>query len=93
MMAIWTYDTAVVEPRYPVEPFLNPKYPEICVRGLTKLFPQIKSYLSDSEVRKSFRVNGGYYCKTLDNMPLIGPAPSTIDGVFMLSAMSGIGLM
>ncbi|KAF1334864.1 Oxidoreductase, partial [Globisporangium splendens] len=41
----------------------------------------------------SFTVNGGYYCKTMDNMPLIGPAPSTVDGVFLQSAMSGVGLM
>lgn len=26
-------------------------------------------------------------------MPLIGPAPETIEGVFLQSAMSGIGLM
>lgn len=68
-------------------------FPETCVRGLTKLFPQLKTYLDDPQVRSSFAVNGGYYCKTLDNMPLIGPAPNTVDGVFLQSAMSGVGLM
>lgn len=53
----------------------------------------MRSYLDDPQVRSSFTVNGGYYCKTLDNMPLIGPAPSTVDGVFLQSAMSGVGLM
>lgn len=73
--------------------FMMQRFPEACVRGLTKLFPQLKSYLHDDEVRSSFKVNGGYYCKTLDNMPMIGPAPLTVDGIFLQSAMSGIGLM
>ncbi|KAJ0394692.1 hypothetical protein P43SY_005651 [Pythium insidiosum] len=41
----------------------------------------------------NMEVGGGYYCKTMDNMPLIGPAPSTVDGIFLQSAMTGIGLM
>ena len=36
-------------------------------------------------------VDGGYYCKTPDNRPLIGPA--TIEGVFLLGALSGFGIM
>jgi glycine/D-amino acid oxidase-like deaminating enzyme len=69
------------------------RYPEICLRGLTKLFPQMKDYVYDPQVRRTFQVNGGYYCKTPDNMPLIGPAPNTVEGIYMQSAMSGIGLM
>lgn len=57
------------------------------------MFPQLKSYLSRPEVRSSFKVNGGYYCKTYDNLPLIGPAPQTVDGVYLQSAMTGVGLM
>ncbi|KAE8963349.1 hypothetical protein PR003_g30412, partial [Phytophthora rubi] len=67
--------------------------PHSCVRGLSRLFPQVKSYLTRPEVRNSFYVSGGYYCKTLDNLPLIGPAPSTIGGIFLQSAMTGVGLM
>jgi glycine/D-amino acid oxidase-like deaminating enzyme len=36
-------------------------------------------------------VDGGYYCKTRENRPLIGPLP--IDGAYILGALSGIGLM
>lgn len=57
------------------------------------MFPQLKTYLGRPEVRKSLKVNGGYYCKTYDNRPLIGPAPHTIDGVYLQSAMTGVGLM
>lgn len=72
---------------------LNARFPETCVRGLAKLFPQLKPYLTRPEVRSTFKVNGGYYCKTFDNLPLIGPAPDTVDGVFLQSAMTGVGLM
>lgn len=57
------------------------------------MFPQLKSYLTRPEVRSTFKVNGGYYCKTYDNLPLIGPAPHTVDGVYLQSAMTGVGLM
>ncbi|GLD93940.1 hypothetical protein PINS_up002545 [Pythium insidiosum] len=93
MMAVWTYDTDPVPAHYPVEDVLDKHYPEICLRGLCRLYPEMKSYLSDPQVRKSMKVGGGYYCKTMDNMPLIGPAPSTVEGIFLQSAMTGIGLM
>jgi glycine/D-amino acid oxidase-like deaminating enzyme len=36
-------------------------------------------------------VDGGYYCKTPDNRPLIGP--TAIEGVYVLGALSGFGIM
>ncbi|RLN58602.1 hypothetical protein BBJ28_00009105 [Nothophytophthora sp. Chile5] len=93
MMAVWTYDVEPVPAHYPVEDCLDRRFPEICVRGLTRMFPQVKSYLTRPEARDSFYVSGGYYCKTLDNLPLIGPAPSTVGGIFLQSAMTGVGLM
>jgi glycine/D-amino acid oxidase-like deaminating enzyme len=36
-------------------------------------------------------VDGGYYCKTPDNRPLIGPAP--LAGAYVLGALSGFGIM
>ncbi|KAG7401505.1 hypothetical protein PHYBOEH_001050 [Phytophthora boehmeriae] len=93
MMAVWTYDIDPVPAHYPVEDHLDRRFPEVCVRGLTRMFPQVKSYLNRPEVRDSFYVSGGYYCKTLDNLPLIGPAPNTVDGIFLQSAMTGVGLM
>ena len=36
-------------------------------------------------------VDGGYYCKTPENRPLIGPLP--VEGAFVLGALSGMGLM
>ncbi len=47
----------------------------------------------DAYVQRGARVivDGGYYCKTPDNRPLIGP--TSIDGVFVLGALSGYGIM
>ena len=36
-------------------------------------------------------LDGGYYCKTRENRPLIGPLP--VEGAFICAALSGIGLM
>ena len=36
-------------------------------------------------------VDGGYYCKTPDNRPLIGPLP--IKGAYIAGALSGYGVM
>jgi glycine/D-amino acid oxidase-like deaminating enzyme len=36
-------------------------------------------------------VDGGYYCKTRENRPLIGPLP--IRGAYVIGALSGFGIM
>ena len=36
-------------------------------------------------------VDGGYYCKTPENRPLVGPLP--IGGAYVLGALSGYGIM
>ncbi len=36
-------------------------------------------------------VDGGYYCKTRENRPLIGPLP--VEGAFVIGALSGYGVM
>jgi sarcosine oxidase subunit beta len=36
-------------------------------------------------------VDGGYYCKTRENRPLIGPLP--VKGAFVIGALSGFGIM
>ena len=36
-------------------------------------------------------VDGGYYAKTQENRPLIGPLP--VQGAYMIAALSGFGIM
>ncbi|EQC24940.1 hypothetical protein SDRG_17177 [Saprolegnia diclina VS20] len=92
-LAVWTYDTAFVDPVFPIQTILDPRYGEICLRGLTPLFPQMASYLSDPHVLASMQVDGGYYCKTPDNRPLIGRFAQSVDGLYFQAAMTGVGLM
>ena len=86
LLMIWTYDTSPVEPVFPVT--VEPHYPEIVLRGLATMIPAIKAYL-DQIPRPS--VDGGYYTKTRENRPLIGPLP--IEGAYIIGALSGFGIM
>jgi glycine/D-amino acid oxidase-like deaminating enzyme len=36
-------------------------------------------------------VDGGYYLKTAENRPLVGPMP--VEGTYLIGALSGFGLM
>ncbi len=36
-------------------------------------------------------IDGGYYCKTQENRPLVGPLP--VAGAYVIGALSGMGLM
>jgi glycine/D-amino acid oxidase-like deaminating enzyme len=86
VLIIWTYDTTPVEPLFPI-PF-DPRYPEIALRGLATPVPGMKAYLD--KIPKSL-VDGGYYTKTRENRPLIGPLP--VEGAYVIGALSGFGIM
>lgn len=86
LLILWTYDIEQQEPVWP--PVFDDFYPEIVVRGLTRMVPKFESYIS--RMGKPW-VDGGYYCKTNENRPLIGPLP--IDGAYIIGALSGYGVM
>lgn len=82
----WTLDLEAVEP---VEaPRFDPTYPEIVVRGLAAMLPSLETYFG--KLPRPI-VDGGYYTKTRENRPLIGPLP--VQGAFMIGALSGFGVM
>lgn len=86
ILGIWTYDTRIEPPAFP--PVFASDYADIVMQGLVAMIPGLQMYV-DRGV--SAIVDGGYYCKTPDNRPLIGP--TAIDGVFLLGALSGFGIM
>jgi glycine/D-amino acid oxidase-like deaminating enzyme len=86
VLLIWTYDVEPVEPTFPIE--FDPVYPELCLRGMTRVIPALRPYLS--RLPRSV-VDGGYYTKTRENRCLAGPLP--IEGAYVLGALSGYGLM
>lgn len=86
IVALWEYHDKVMEPTWPLPD--DPLYPEVVMRGLTTMVPGLEVYLD--RLPPSV-VDGGYYTKTAENRPLIGP--SGVDGVHLLAGLSGFGVM
>jgi glycine/D-amino acid oxidase-like deaminating enzyme len=86
VLILWTYDARPVEPLFPLD--FNPHYAEIALRGLAVMIPGLEVYFG--HMPKPV-LDGGYYTKTRENRPLIGPLP--VEGAYMIGALSGYGLM
>ena len=86
LIGLWAYHIVPVEPVFPFS--IDPRYPEMVLRGLTTMIPSLKAYLD--RLPKSV-VDGGYYTKTRENRPLIGKLP--IEGAYIIGALSGFGVM
>ena len=82
---IWTYETDQRPYKWP--PKFDESYRKICLDGCARLVPAMKAYGADTPGT----VDGGYYCKTPENRPLVGPLP--VQGAFVCGALSGSGLM
>jgi glycine/D-amino acid oxidase-like deaminating enzyme len=76
-----------VEPVFPL-PEPPPHYAEIAMRGMSTMVPALQAYAGKPQQPY---VDGGYYMKTRENRPLIGPLP--IEGVYVSCAFSGFGVM
>ena len=86
LLLLWTYHLEPQEPVWP--PRFAPEYAEVVLRGITRMIPGMAVYLE--RLHKPV-VDGGYYCKTPENRPLIGPLP--VHGAYMIGAVSGYGIM
>lgn len=86
IFAIWTYHTEPCSPVWP--PNFDGDYGSNCVRGLADMVPGMSVYANNSDFGFT---DGGYYCKTSDNRPLIGPLP--VEGAYVAGALSGTGIM
>jgi glycine/D-amino acid oxidase-like deaminating enzyme len=86
LLILWTYDAEIKEPIFP--PIFDEAYAEIVLRGLSRMVPGLSVYFNRMGKPS---VDGGYYCKTQENRPLIGPLP--LEGAYMIGALSGFGVM
>ena len=87
VLMYWTYDCETSErPSFPLE--WSEYLPEVTLRGMAHMIPGLKQYLDP--MPKPY-VDGGYYTKTPENRPLIGPLD--IKGAFICGAFSGFGIM
>ena len=85
-LALWEYHREVLEPVWPIAD--DPLYPEVVMRGLTTMVPGLSAYLDHLP---EATVDGGYYTKTTENRPLIGPAGP--EGFHVVAGLSGFGVM
>jgi glycine/D-amino acid oxidase-like deaminating enzyme len=86
LLGLWEYHGVVTEPIWPLPE--DPLYPEVVLRGLSTMVPGLTAY---RERLPQSTVDGGYYTKTRENRPLIGPAGP--DGFHLLAGLSGFGVM
>lgn len=86
VLGLWEYRTRAMEPSFPIP--TDPMYPEVVLRGLTTMIPSLHPYL---ERLPQTVVDGGYYIKTPENLPIIGPLRTP--GAFVIGALSGFGIM
>jgi glycine/D-amino acid oxidase-like deaminating enzyme len=83
----WAFSTT---PSAPVtDPPLIPHFPEIVLRGASRLNPALKTYYG--RLPRQMSHYGGYYTMTRENWPLIGPMRT--DGAYVAGALSGYGTM
>ncbi|CUS04004.2 putative oxidoreductase [Candidatus Promineifilum breve] len=86
LLLLWTYDVKQTPAVWPTR--FEPEYAEVVVRGLGRMVPGLAAYAGN--FGRPY-VDGGYYCKTQENRPLIGPLP--VAGAYIFGALSGYGIM
>ena len=86
LLVLFNYHNAPTDVVFPLPEEAH--YAEIALRGMSTMVPAIKAY-----IEKGARpyVDGGYYIKTRENRPLIGPLP--VEGAYVSAAYSGFGVM
>jgi glycine/D-amino acid oxidase-like deaminating enzyme len=86
ILMLWEYKTRMSPPAWP--PALDGEYPEIALRGLGAMIPRLREYFNRMPRPQ---VDGGYYTRTRENRPLVGP--HGVDGAYLAGAVSGYGIM
>jgi glycine/D-amino acid oxidase-like deaminating enzyme len=86
LLILFNYDVGATDVLFPLPE--APHYAEIALRGMSTMVPALKAYFGNAG-RPT--IDGGYYIKTRENRPLIGPLP--VEGAYISGAYSGFGVM
>lgn len=82
----WAYhETKLEEPIFPIP--LDHQLPEVALRGMATVIPGLTKYFN--QIPRPF-IDGGYYARTPENRPLIGPLP--VEGAFIIGGFGGFGM-
>jgi glycine/D-amino acid oxidase-like deaminating enzyme len=86
-LILFNHHGEAVAPEFPL-PDAPPHYAEIALRAMSTMVPALQAYAG-----KPTRpyVDGGYYVRTRENRPLIGPTP--VEGAYVSCGYSGFGVM
>lgn len=83
----WAYNRTPEAPRWDPQP--DDLFPDVVMRGASRFIPALSAYVENMPTPVvSF---AGYYTRTEDNLPLIGPLGPK--GLFTVGALAGYGTM
>lgn len=83
----WAYNVRPAEAVW--DPPLDPHFPEIVLRGASRLQPALKAYFG--RLPGTMHHYGGWYTMTEENWPLVGRM--NVNDAYMVCALSGFGTM
>jgi len=86
-LLLFNHHGEAVEPVFPL-PEAPPHYAEITLRAMSTMVPGLQAYAGKPQ--RAY-VDGGYYMRTRENRPLIGPLP--VEGAYVSCGFSGFGVM
>ena len=85
-LILFNHHGDAVDPVFPLPEQAH--YAEIALRGMSTMVPALKAY--NGKTARPY-IDGGYYMRTRENRPLIGPMP--VEGAYVSCAFSGFGIM
>jgi len=83
----WAFSTDVVEPEWSIPK--STYFPQILLKGASRFIPALSAYAEN--IPTPLIEYGGYYNRTKENFPLIGP--TALENVFVVGALAGFGTM
>jgi len=83
----WAFSTKAVKPKWTIGKMEH--FPQVLLKGASKFIPALAVYAEN--IPTPIIEYGGYYNRTKENWPFIGP--TEIDNVFVVGALAGFGTM
>ena len=83
----WAINQTAEQPKW--ETHVSPEFTDMVLRGAMRFIPDLRQYLG--KIPKPIIQYAGYYTKTKENLPIIGPM--NVSGSYIAGALSGFGTM
>lgn len=83
----WAFNTRSAQPRW--KPSTLELFPQVVLKGASRFIPQLMEY--QKNIPTPIIQYAGYYTRTKENFPLIGP--TEMPNVFLVGALAGYGTM